>query len=92
MRKGHADLPRSGNGAWLTRMRMRAGLRQHDLALVLNDANTAWGNGGRVSEWESGRKEIPVDACRFLTAFFRAKLGERYLPAPWETLGREEAK
>ena len=49
--------PRSdGQGRKLCELRLRAGLRQSDLAILLGRINP-----GRISEWEQGQKPIPVD-------------------------------
>jgi len=40
------------NSRWLREARRRRGLHQHQLAAILDI------NPGRVSEWETGRKQI----------------------------------
>ena len=46
---------RTQEGRWLYRERLRRGLRQSDVAAILQC------NGGRISEWEQGLRLLPPD-------------------------------
>lgn len=55
----------TAQGAALTRQRLKYGLRQSDVAKVLDC------HPGRISEWEQGIRSIPADVLLKLKELFR---------------------